>query len=407
MAERPEERREDDGRGPGAVAVSSVPAGAPLTSDRGPLVPPTLERVAAWSWRLVVVLAALALVVYALIRLRLVVLPVVVALLVCTLLVPPVHWLRARGVKRGLSTWAVLLGSAVAFAGLGLLLVPQLAGQLGQLGERLSEGVDEVQRWAVEGPLGLSQDQIDDLRQRVQDQVSSNGSQLATGVVSGATLLVEVVAGLLLSVVLVYFFLKDGDRITGWLVEQLPLRHHDAARAAGRRAWSTFSGYIRGVALTGLVDAVLIGIVLAVVGVPLVVPLAVLTFLGAFLPVVGAFLAGLFAALVALVNGGPTDALIVVAAVVVIQQLEGDVLAPKLIGNATKLHPVVVLLALTGGAGVAGVAGAFLSVPVVAVVAAVVGELRSRHADEEAEAAASGREAAARPGATRLARPRA
>ena len=408
MAERSERVGKGDGRSsPGAVSVSSVPPGAPLTSDRGPLAPPTLERAASWSWRLLVVATAVAVLVLALVHLRLVALPVIVAVFVSTLLVPPARWLRARGLKPGLSTWAVFLGAALVVAGLGAFLGPQLSEQLGPLGEDVSAGFGQVEDWLVEGPLGLSRAQVDDLGQQARDQLRSSGPQLATGVLSGARLFVEAVAGLLLVVVLVYFFVKDGERITGWFVEQLPERHHDAARAAGRRAWATIGGYIRGVAVVGLVDAALISLLLAVVGVPLVVPLAVLTFLGAFLPVVGAFLAGLFAALVALVAGGPTDALWVVAGVVVIQEIEGDVLAPKLVGNATKLHPVVVLLALAGGAGVGGVVGAFLSVPVVAVVAAVVGELRSRHADEEAEAAASGREAAARPGATRLARPRA
>jgi predicted PurR-regulated permease PerM len=194
-------------------------------------------------------------------------------------------------------------------------------------------------------------------------------------VLSGATLAVEVVTGGLLSLVLTFFFVKDGDRIGNWFARQAGSRGDDV-RAVGRRAFETLGAYLRGQATVGLIDGVFIGIGLAVVGVPLAVPLAFLVFLGAFLPIVGAFLSGLIAALVALVSKGLVAALIIVGITIFVQQLEGHVLAPLVLGRAVKLHPVVILLALTGGGVVGGIIGAALAVPAVAVVTSVGSYLR-------------------------------
>lgn len=198
---------------------------------------------------------------------------------------------------------------------------------------------------------------------------------------AGAVLAAEIVAGTLLTIVLLFFFLKDGPKITGWIRNHVSGPRRDLLETLGRRAWMTLGAYIRGTALIGVADAVLIGIGLLVIGVPLVAPLMVLTFFGAFFPLVGAVVAGLVAALVALVSGGPIDALLVVGIVVVVQQVEGDVLAPLVLGRAVKLHAVVVLLALTAGAVVAGVTGAFLAVPTAGVAAAIGNELRARRND--------------------------
>lgn len=337
-----------------------------------------LDRAAGVAWRALVVVAGLAVVVLALARLRLVVLPVIVSALLATVLAPPVAWLARRGLPRLAATWAVLLGVAALAVGLGFLLIPSVADQFRQLGPTLSESRQKVEDWLADGPLDLSAEDVDRYTEEALDQLGGRGNEIVSGVFSGAVLAGEIVAGVLLTFVLTFFFVKDGPRLASFALRQVAEEHHELARALGRRALGSATGYVRGVAVVGLVDAVIIGIGLAVIGVPLVLPLAVLTFVAAFFPLVGATLAGAVAALVALVSGGVTDALLVLAVVVVVQQVEGHVLAPLVLGRAVALHPVVIILVLGGGAVVGGLVGAFLAVPVTAVIVAVAGELKSR-----------------------------
>jgi predicted PurR-regulated permease PerM len=362
-------------RGSAERRVASAPDAAPSATVGD--VPSWLARSAAVSWRLLVLAAAVAVVAAILVYLRLVVLPVVVALFLATLLAPPVQWLRARGWPPLAATWTVIVSALLLAVGLGALLAPQIGPQFGTLQGQVTAGLDDVQRWLREGPLHFSESQLSDLLARARQEVQANSAGLTRGVLSGATVALEVVTGTLLSVVLTFFFVKDGDRIGNWIAQHAGSRAEEL-RAAGRRAFETLGAYLRGVALVGLVDGALIGIGLAVVGVPLAVPLAFLVFLGAFFPIVGAFVSGVFAALVALVSKGPVAALVIVAITVAVQQLEGHVLAPVVLGRAVKLHPVVILLALTGGGVVGGIPGAALAVPAVAVATSVGAYLRNR-----------------------------
>jgi predicted PurR-regulated permease PerM len=310
-------------------------------------------------------------VVWALVRLRLVVIPVIIALLISTLLVPLSTRLRKRGWPRLLAAWAVFLGSLLLLAGIVTVLAPQVADELDQLGESVRRGSERVIAWLVDGPLNLTRAEVDNYVDQAIERMRQNASSLTSGVLAGAVVAAEVLAGILLVLVLVFFFVKDGDNIFAWITKQFRADHRHHVQEAGRRAWDAMGAYVRGTAVIALVDAVLIGIALLIIGVPLVLPLTVLTFFGAFFPLVGAVIAGAIAALVALVSTGPLDALLVVAAVTVIQQVEGDVLQPVVLGRAVKLHPVAILLALTAGAVVAGIAGAFLAVPVTAVATAI------------------------------------
>ncbi|HYZ47004.1 MAG TPA: AI-2E family transporter [Actinomycetota bacterium] len=356
----------------GALArCSAEEGGVRLPDGSSVTVPRPLATLAALAWRFLVVVAATGLVVLVLVKLRVVVLPVLVALLLSTLLVPPAAALRRRGWPPILAAWAVLLGSLLLLAGVIALLAPQVASELSDLGSALRQGTERVIAWLAEGPLELSRADINSYVDRAIQQVRENGSAITSGVLTGAVVVGEVVAGTILTVVLVFFFVKDGGRMTDWLTKYLSPEHHRHVSAMGERAWTAMSAYVRGTALIALVDAVLIGIALLLIGVPLVPALMVLTFFGAFFPLVGAVLAGLVAALVALVSGGPLDALLVLGAITVIQQVEGDVLQPVVIGRAVKLHPVVVLLSLTSGAVLAGIAGAFLAVPLTAVLTAI------------------------------------
>ncbi|MGI8759130.1 MAG: AI-2E family transporter [Acidimicrobiales bacterium] len=339
---------------------------------------PNLDRAAAFTWRSLVVALGVAVAVVALARLRILVLPMIVALLLSTVLVPPVTRVQRFGLPRLAATWLVLLGSLGAFVGVLVLAAPSVAEEFQDLGPTVAAGIDEVEMWLVEGPLELSRSQIDRYSNQALEQLQSSGGSIASGVLAGAILAGEVLAGLVLVLVLVFFFVKDGKKMCAFGLSQVREEHQDLARALGQRVWRTVGGYVRGTALIAAVDALIIGVGLLVIGVPLVLPLVLLTFFGAFFPLVGAVLAGAVAALVALVSGGPGDALLVLGVVVVVQQVEGDVLAPLVLGRAVRLHPVVIIAALTGGAVIGGLIGAFLAVPTAAVAVAVGSELKAQ-----------------------------
>ena len=341
-----------------------------------------LERAAAVTWRLLVLAAGLIALAIALSRLVLVVLPVVVALLVATALVPPVYWLRHKGWPALLATWVVLLLSIGLLAGMVVLIAPGVQEQVGEIGTSVTEGVDDVEQWLQDGPLSLSQGEIDQYLQQGLDAVRGRAENIAGSAVTGITLAGEIIAGILLTFVLVFFFVKDGERMWAWIIDLVPGRRRQFAHNLGRRAWITLGAYLRGTAIVGLVDATLIGVGLFVIGVPLVFPLALLTFVGAFFPLVGATLAGLVAVLVALVSGGVVDAALVLAVVIGVQQVEGDVLAPLVMGRAVSLHPVVILVALTAGSVLYGVIGAFVAVPVTAVAVSVGTEIRRERGED-------------------------
>jgi predicted PurR-regulated permease PerM len=348
----------------------------PPAEQPRPEVPPSLARLAAWSWRLLVVGAAGGLVLYLLILLRVVVIPVIVALFLATLLVPLVHWLEARGWRHLPAVLTVFLGAVLALAAIVAGLVPLIGNELGTLGQRVDEGINEIERFIASRPFGLSEEDVNRWIDQARQQLSENSSGITRGAVRGATLVGEVVTGLILTLFLTFFFVKDSERFTRWILDFTADRYRGHLREAGRRSATAVSSYLRGQATVGLVDGVFIGIGLAIVGVPLVVPLAFLTFVAAFLPLVGAFVAGVLAALVALVTKGLTAALIVVGITVLVQQLEGHLLAPLLLGRAVSLHPVVIILALAAGGILGGIVGAFLAVPIAAVVTAAGTYLR-------------------------------
>ncbi|HEX5762341.1 MAG TPA: AI-2E family transporter [Solirubrobacterales bacterium] len=320
-------------------------------------------RVAA---NLIVIGAAVVLGLWVLSKLRIVVVPVLAGVLIATLLVPPADYLRRRGMPSAIATGFVMLLSALGLAGVFALIGPPFIDQFDELEQSVEEGIDEVVGWLVEGPLHLERSEIDDAIDRGLSTLGEQSGTIGEGVLSGASLLAEIIAGLLLLIVLVFFFVHDGRRMWDWALSLAPGRHRETMDGAGREAWTAVSGYMRGVALIAVVDAILIGIALALIGVPLVVPLMVVVFLGAFIPLVGAFVAGAVAVLVALISEGIVAAGLVAGAIFVIQQVEGDLLYPNIVGRVIRLHPVAILLALTAGTVVAGIVGALLAVPVAA-----------------------------------------
>jgi len=347
-----------------------------MNDRRQPEVPPALQRLAAWSWRLLVVLTAAGLVLYLLIQLKVIVVPVIVALFLATLLVPLVRMLEARGWRHLPAVLAVFLAAVVLVAAIIIGFIPLIGHELETLRQRADEGVAEVQRWIASRPFGLSEEDLNRYLDQARQRFSENSSGLTRGAVAGVTVIGELITGLILSLFLTFFFVKDSERFTRWILDFAGRDRAPHLREVGNRSATAVSGYLRGQATVGLVDAVFIGIGLAIVGVPLVIPLSFLTFVAAFLPLVGAVVAGAVAALVALVTKGVTAALIVVGIALLVQQLEGHLLAPLLLGRAVALHPVVIILSLAAGSILGGIIGAFLAVPIAAVVTAVGTYLR-------------------------------
>lgn len=355
-----------------------------------------LWPVARLSLNALLTAAGVAVVVWVAIQLRLIVLPLLIALLLATLLVPLADSLRRLRLPSAVATLVSMI-AGIAVVGLLLaIVVPAVVEQIGDVGRSAADGLDTALAWLTQGPLDLERAQIDRAVDNALGSLRDNSDVITGGVVRGAIVVGELIAGLLLAIVLVFFFVHDGRRIWRWVVSLFAPRHRADAEAIGERIWGVVSSYVRGVAVIALVDALLIGLALVLIGVPLVVPLMALTFLGAFVPLVGAVLAGAVAALVALVAIGPLAAILVVVAVTVIQQLEGDLLYPLVVGQAIALHPVAILLALTAGTVLAGLAGALLVVPVVAAVWAAIDHLRTRRgAAAPAAPAAAGVDAAA------------
>ncbi|MBW3652528.1 MAG: AI-2E family transporter [Actinobacteria bacterium] len=316
-------------------------------------------------------------------KLRIIVLPVGLALVLCTFLWPPTKRLRDVGLPRAAAA-AVVLGATLAvLAGLIALLAPQAIDEFGELDVGIAGGLETIEDWLVNGMLGLSQEQVDDVAGRIREQAEASAGTVAGGALTGALLLIEVIAALLIAVVVLFFLLKDGDRIWNWICGLSAPEHRDAAQEIGSRSWNALAGFLRGQALVALFDAIFIGLALVVVGTPLVLPLVLLTFFGAFIPIVGAIAAGAAAVLVALVFQGLTEALIVLAAIVVVQQVESNIFEPVIVGRSVKVHPVAILLAVTIGLTLGGIIGALVAAPVLAVASTILAYLRER-ADEDA-----------------------
>lgn len=349
----------------------------PSTTRAPSRVPEWLATATAWTWRMLVLLVGVMAVLWILSRLLVVTLPVIVALILATLCAPPATWLRDRGFKPGAAAGIVVIGGLVAIVGILAVLTPTFADQIGELGPRLADAWDAVLNWLETGPLGYDRARLENLVSSVGQRASESSGEIVSGVLTGAAFVAQAILGLLLLIVLLFFFVKDGDDITAWFIARTPPRHRDTLRAIGRRAWEALAGYVRGTAMIATIDAIGIMIGMLILGVPLVGPLTLLVFLGGFLPVIGAFTAGLIAVLVALTVDWVT-AVLLLAVILGVQQLEGNFLQPTIMRRAVALHPVVVLVALTAGAALAGVVGAFLAVPVAAAVAAVGNELRLR-----------------------------
>ncbi len=352
-------------------ATATTPEGA--SAGRRPVtVPRSLAVLSELGWRFLVCVAALVVIVYGLWELRLVLLPVFISLLAATILAPPAVWLRHRGVPRTIATFVVYVAGLGVLAGVLWLIVPATIHEFDELGVQVGGGIDEVGDWLATGPFGLTEREVQEGIDELSTRVQSSADDIASGVYTGALVAVQVLAGILIALVVTFVLVKDGDRMWDWVVRLTPVRRRETIHAAGEEGWRVLSAFVRGITIIAAIDAIAIGLALWIIGVPLVMPLALLTFVLAFIPFIGAFTAGAAAALVALVSNGWVDALLVIAAVTAIQQLEGDLLYPVIVGRTVELHPVAILVCVGAGGILGGIIGAFLAVPVAALVATVI-----------------------------------
>ncbi|GGN06723.1 AI-2E family transporter [Lentzea pudingi] len=323
---------------------------------------------AAVSWRFVVVIAALYVVAYALGFMASVVIPVAIALLLAALFSPGVSKLVEWRVPRGVAVTVMMIIGIGVLGGVLTFVISEFSRGLPELQTQVAASLDTIQTWLKDGPAHLSDAQLQNYVNEIVKTIKENQAEITSGALTTAATLGELLTGLLLALFTLIFFLHDGDGIWRFVTRAVPRDVRQRVEVAGRRGFSSLVSYVRATAVVAIVDAVGVGVGLAIIGVPLVVPLSALVFLGAFIPIIGAVFTGAVAVLIALVTNGPIAALVVLAVLIGVMQLESHVLQPLLLGRAVKLHPLAVVLAIAGGLVTGGIAGALLAVPLLAVL---------------------------------------
>lgn len=343
--------------------------------DPAAAVPYPLRVAGAMCWRFLLLVATLVVLGVIIVRLRVVVVPVAVALLLAALLAPAVGLLARHRVPRGLATAVVLVAGLAAVGAVLTFVIRALVDGLPDLRAEVGDVIEQLRGWLASRPFGLAPVDLDRALDSIADWVGNNQAQVTSGALGAAVTVGEFLTGVFLALFTLIFFLYDGARIWRFLLRAVPPTTRPRADVAGRRAFATLGGYTRATAAVAVVDALGIGIGLWVVGVPLVVPLTALVFLGAFVPIIGAVVAGAVAVAVALVAKGFVAALVILAVVIGVQQLESHLLQPLLLGRAVQLHPLAVILAVAAGVTLAGITGALLAVPLVAMINSAVRSL--------------------------------
>ncbi|MEO7981428.1 MAG: AI-2E family transporter [Sporichthyaceae bacterium] len=369
------------------AAPSPVPAVHP--HDPTPLdgveTPYVLRFSAAWAWRLLLVVGA----VYVFLRvfsvLSVVLVPVIIGLLISAALSPIADRLVGWNLPRGVATMLVVVGGIACIAALVALVAQQFSSGFGDLRDSFNGSLDKLEHYLTR--LGLSPAQLSDFFDKVRTGVSSGQGNLGGTVVKTATTAGHLLAGLFIALFATIFFTYDGRGIWRWLVSLFPEPARDRVHGSGERAWAVLTAYVRATLVIAATDALGISLVALVLGLPLVLPLGVLVFLGAFIPVVGAAISGIVAVAVALVAVGPVTALIMLVGVVAVQQLEGHVLQPFLMGRLVRVHPLAIVVSIAVGAEVAGIFGALIAVPLAAVINAVSSHLAGARRDRLAQEA--------------------
>lgn len=340
-------------------------------------VHPLIERTAAYAWRILIIAAAFAGVMWLLDKLWVVVLPLIIAAFLTRVLMAPNQWLRRHGWRPMLAAATVLLSFLVCLIGLIGAVGYSVSQQAQQVGPALTNAVDDIEDWVVnDAPVDVSradvQDARNDARKSIERWARSSGGTL----VSGAVVFFEVLIGIFLGLIITFFTLKDGDRFAKWLLSFIPTQRQRHVSQLSAKAWSTLGGYLRGAAMLGFIEGLVVAIAVTLVGAKLAAAVAVITFLMAFIPFAGGIIAGAVAVLVTFSTAGLGGALIVLAVAILVQQTDSHLLAPVVYGKELDLHPVVVLLTITAGGTLFGIVGAFLAVPITAVVVNVIAEHR-------------------------------
>ena len=352
-------------------------------------IPFTLRVVAGWSWRILGVLLLVAALLALVAWLKVMFVALFVALLLTALLQPPLARLVRLRLPRVLATAVVLVVGVAAVVGVVFLAGEAILAQVDELAAALATGVSTVLDW-VDRTFGLSVTQLGGYASSLVDNAGGSGGSVGAGVFGVAGSALDVAAGAGVALFATIFFLYDGPHIWSWVISLFPTRARTHVEEAGRLSWQTLSGYARGTVLIAAIDAVGIGVGVALIGVPLAVPIGVLVFFASFIPVIGALLSGLAAVLIALATLGWTAALLTLGVVLAVQQLEGHVLQPLIQGRLVALHPLAVVLAVTAGTIVAGLIGAVIAVPVVAVANVLVRYAAHLHTGYNSPPAAAG-----------------
>ncbi len=363
---------------PPADQPSPDPRSSDEVVDRGALILQGLRTASSWAWRFLLVVAALAVIFYVLGKVWVGVLPLILALIVSTVLWPPVRWLRRHRWPAAAAAGVVLVLGLLVFVGSLAAIAPSVVNQGQTIVRQASQGLQIVHDWLSGPPLNLENEQVNEYVDQVTQWLQQRSSEIASGVISGVSTVGSVLVTLAMVLVLTFFFLKDGDRFLPWLRRFVGPSAGMHLTESLSRMWVTLGGFIRAQALVSLVDAVFIGLGLLLLGVPMAFALALITFFAGFIPIVGAVTAGALAVLVALVSSGFMTAVWVLVIVLAVQQIEGNVLTPLLQSRSMDLHPVIILLAVAAGGTRWGIVGAFLAVPVTATAVSLL-----RYASEQ------------------------
>ena len=329
-------------------------------------VEPLVRKAAAWSWRLLVILAAAVALSWVLDRLEIVVAPVLVALMFSALLVPVVDWMARRGLPRGGAVTLVVLAGIAVLGGILAFVVTQFIYGLPDLTDQVTLSIERTRSWLIHGPLHLRGEQIAGASHAAIQALHNNQARLTSGALATAATLTKLVAAAVLTLFTLIFFLYGGRDIWQYVTKIFPAQVRDRVRLAGTAGYWSLIGYVRATFLVAVIDAAGVGTGLAVMEVPLALPLASLVFLGAFIPLVGAVIAGFLAVVVALIAQGIVYALLTLGLLIAVNQLEAHLLQPLVMGRAVSIHPLAVVLAIATGGVLAGVIGSLLAVPTVA-----------------------------------------
>jgi predicted PurR-regulated permease PerM len=362
----------------GAPGAGARPAAAPPELQAGS-VPRWLQTSAAWSWRLLLLAAALYVAARVAALLYIVVVPCAAAILLTALLQPLTARLRRRGMSPLAATWCTLLLAIVLLGGAGWLVTTRVQADYPSLVTQFKHTTTQVQAWLAGPPFHLHTGSLQQLSNDVVKYLSQHKSAVEGTVVTGSRIVVELLAGVVLCFFVSFFLIKDGDRIWQWLTSRFQAERKRRADLAGAAAWQAVVYYVRGTSAVAAIHAVVMGITLTIIGAPLVVPLALFMFLAAFVPLVGVLVAGAVALLVVLATKGWIAAIIVLIVMVVMNQLEGHLLQPQVVGKMVRLHPLAVILVLAVGGVVAGIAGAVVAVPITAAITRAARALRDDH----------------------------